>query len=118
MRQVLIVDDELDIVDLLKYAFELKDFKVFQASSYSSAQEILQKEKLDLLVTDFRLPGGTGLHLARDAKKNTSLKPFVILMTGYSEIPKENLLENGIDSIFYKPFVLTELVDQATKLIS
>ena len=61
--QVLIVDDEEDLRDLIGQFFEMDDFIVFKAADINEAKNIVKEEKLDFIVSDIRMPGGSGIDL-------------------------------------------------------
>ena len=101
---ILIVDDEKDVCAFCERA--LRGYRVFQVSNYTDALLVYERENIDLLLTDVRMPGGSGLDLLRRIK-HSDPNSIVIIMTSFSE--KEiilNSLKEGADDFINKPFNL------------
>src|SRR4051794_6448169 len=88
---LLVVDDEPYILPTLK-ALLMNEFDVFTASGADQAQQILQTQRIDVLLTDQRMPRRTGVELLGWAKEH-SPRTIRLLMTGYSE------LEDAVEAI-------------------
>src|ERR1035441_5250291 len=84
--KILIVDDEPDIAELLGYDFEKLNFKVFTATDGKMAFEIALKEKIDIVVSDIRMPGGDGITLLDKLKKVNIEIPVVLFLSGHHDI--------------------------------
>ena len=113
---LLFVDDEPDIVDSLRRSFR-KMYSVLTATSGNEALELLKTRKVDLIISDQRMPGMTGDELLASAK---ALQPDTIriLLTGYSDL--ESLVKCVNEASIYKymtkpwePEVLRLTVDRA-----
>jgi len=106
MKTILVVDDEADICWSLKEFLvnKDKDIRVVTAASGEEALEILAKMPIDLVITDIRMPGMSGLDLLVEIK---NLFPYlaVIVMTAFpsSEFAREAVLKGGMYFI-EKPF--------------
>lgn len=83
--KIMIVDDEREILQLLKKFLEDEDFDVFYAQDGRSALDLFQQERIDVVVTDIRMPGMDGLELLRCIKRIDDLAE-VIVLTGYASI--------------------------------
>ncbi len=81
---VLFVDDEVQIVNLLKIIFR-GDYEVFSATSGQAALDIVQSRKVDVIVSDQRMPGMTGTELLAKVRR-LSPGTMRILLTGYSDL--------------------------------
>src|SRR4051812_25026612 len=88
---LLVVDDEPYILPTLK-ALLMNDFDVVTASSADHAQKIIETQRIDLLLTDQRMPRRTGVELLEWAKEHNP-RTIRLLMTGYSE------LEDAVEAI-------------------
>ncbi|WP_244247597.1 hybrid sensor histidine kinase/response regulator [Leptospira yasudae] len=103
---VMIVDDEVMVLEVLKDILELSGCKVFSANSGKQALELYQnsKDKIDLVITDLGMPEMNGDILFTHLKKiNPSIK--VIVTSGHIERDKkEKLLDQGVVSILDKPY--------------
>ena len=82
---VLLVDDEEKLRSLLKRLISLEGFSVFEANGLKSASKLLEKENIDILLCDVKLPDGNGVDFVRQVK---SKYPFaeIIVMTAYGNI--------------------------------
>lgn len=81
--------------------------------------ETLQRIKLesyDLIISDARMPSGTGLELLTKLRNQNLFQGKFILVTG--NLDHENLTELGCDLVLFKPLRLQELVEQAKKILS
>lgn len=85
---ILCVDDEETSLLLRKPVLEQAGYEVMIAASAMQALEVLSSRKIDLLLTDYLMPGQTGTELARAAKNLCPELP-VILLSGVTELPKD-----------------------------
>jgi CheY-like chemotaxis protein len=85
---ILCVDDEETSLHLRKPVLEKAGYEVMIAASAVQALEVLSSRKIDLLLTDYLMPGQTGTELAR-AAKNICPEVPVILLSGVTELPKD-----------------------------
>ena len=85
---ILCVDDEETSLRLRKPVLEKAGYEVLTAASAAQAFEALSSRKIDLLLTDYLMPGQTGTELARAAKDICPHLP-VILLSGVSELPPD-----------------------------
>ena len=83
---VLVVDDEVKLRGLLKRIISLEGYLVFEAADLKSAIRVLNKEDIDVIVCDVRLPDGSGLDFTRHIKEKFS-NVEIILLTAYGNIP-------------------------------
>lgn len=105
-NRILVVDDEKDILELVKYNMEKEGFKVDVADDGEKALDYLKKEKPDLIILDLMLPGIDGLEICRLLKKGekTSYIPIVMLTAKDTETDIVVGLELGADDYVTKPF--------------
>jgi len=105
MTAALIVDDEPAILRLIAMVLRDLGFETLTATDAESATEVLKSSKPDLVVTDVRLPGISGVELAKRIKASRRLaKTPVLLMSAFAE-PQEH---EG-DGFIAKPFDISEL---------
>jgi len=114
--RILIVDDETVIRDGLKRVLEGQSFVVETCSSGFSAIELLQQREFDLIITDLKMPGMSGIEVLKSVK---TLQPHipVILITGFASIDTAvEAIKNGASDYITKPFapdILLEKVQNA-----
>ena len=116
--RVLVVDDEAVIRDALKRILDEDRFNVETCSSGYGAIEILQANEFDLIVTDLKMPGMSGLEVLKAVK---ALQPDVpvIMITGYASVATAvEAMKCGAFDYLSKPFApdqFLEKVDQAVR---
>lgn len=83
---VLIIDDEEKLRSLMKRIITLEGYQVLEAGTIKAAQKLLEKEEVDVIICDVKLPDGSGVDFSRTLKeKHPSLE--IILLTAYGNIP-------------------------------
>jgi CheY-like chemotaxis protein len=113
-RNILIVDDQRDILRLLRSTLEtLKnaDIKIFESQSGEEALLESTRHKVDLLITDYKLPGMSGIELMHKVRvRHPEAK--IILISGVTERKvREEMLNAGALAIFDKPIPLADFLD-------
>jgi len=106
---LLIVDDEKPTREGLRAALEDR-FDVYLAEDVPSARQLLEQERFDVVLTDYRLPGEDGLKLV-DRAKNLSRPPVCILMSAYGseDLVSRAYSENRVDDYIRKGISLEEI---------
>lgn len=117
-KKILIIDDEKSICTFLTLALE-DEYEVFTAQSSKNAYEILEKEKISLVILDLLLGEESGLTVLKDIKeKNAEIA--VIMMTAYGDIKTSvEAIKQGAFHYLSKPLDLDELkhyISQALEL--
>jgi two-component system alkaline phosphatase synthesis response regulator PhoP len=105
-EKILVVDDEEDILELLRFNLSREGCQVFCASSGEEALRLVRSEIPDLVVLDLMLPGIDGLEVTRRLKSdpNTKHLPIVMLTAKGEEADIVTGLELGADDYVTKPF--------------
>ncbi|MCM3738274.1 response regulator transcription factor [Bacillus cytotoxicus] len=113
---VLIVDDEKDMLRILKVYFEREGYSVFLAEDGERALDIFYEKKVDLLILDWMMPRVNGLSVCKEVKKHSDAK--VLILTAKSEHEDELMaLNTGADDYVKKPFHPGILLTRAKKLL-
>ncbi|MCX7973377.1 MAG: sigma-54 dependent transcriptional regulator [Candidatus Aminicenantes bacterium] len=109
MDKIVIVDDERSLLDLLTRVFTKEGYRVQATTSAAKAIEIIEKEDLDLLISDIRLPEISGMEILKRCREIRPDVP-VIMITAYGNMKQaiEALKMGALDYII-KPFDLEEL---------
>ena len=112
MERVLIVDDDPDIVRLVRYNLSHSGFEVQTAATGREALELVQKQPPDLVVLDVMLPDVDGLEVCRTLRQQSSSRriPILMLTARGEEIDRVVGFELGADDYVSKPFSPRELV--------
>jgi len=105
-QRILVVDDDRQIVRLLRAYLEQDGFQVFRAYDGEQALHILRREKPDLMILDLMLPEKDGWELTRLIRSDSSLKhtPIIMLTARSEEADRVIGLELGADDYVTKPF--------------
>jgi two-component system KDP operon response regulator KdpE len=114
--RVLVVDDEPQILRVLRRSLESHDFHVITAAEAESALEIMQTSPVQILITDLRMPEMDGVELCRSIRKFSNI-PIVVLSVKGEEATKVRALEAGADDYITKPFGMDELVARLRALL-
>ncbi len=109
---VLVVEDEPDVVDLLRYNLGRAGFQVLIAISGDRGLEMAREARPDIIVLDLMLPGMTGQEVCRALKGDANTESLPIVMLTAKGEPDERVkgLELGADDYVTKPFSPRELV--------
>jgi len=112
MKTILAVDDEEHILELLAYNLEHDGYRVVKAETGEEALELLEKEKIDIVLLDWMLPGIDGIEVLRRIRSHKSYRtlPVILLTAKGDEISKVVGLEVGSDDYLAKPFGVHELL--------
>ncbi len=106
---ILVVDDNQQILDLLKNVLEPEGFDVTTASSGESSRRAINSREFDLVVMDIGLPDEDGFSLTREIR-SASTVPIIILTGKHEEMDHVLGLELGADDYVVKPFRPREFV--------
>ena len=111
-KNILVVDDEADLVELVSYNLKKEGFIVDSASDGETALTKIRKGKYGLLILDLMLPGIQGMELCRILRNDpkTSVLPIIMLTAKGEEVDRILGLEMGADDYMSKPFSPRELV--------
>ena len=82
----MIIDDEEKLRGLLKRIIHLEGFDVLEAKTLNAASKVLEKETVDVIICDVKLPDGNGVDFVKEIKQAHPLVE-VILLTAYGNVP-------------------------------
>ncbi|MBF0472913.1 MAG: response regulator transcription factor [Nitrospirae bacterium] len=110
MNNILIVDDDIDILMVLKANLEINGFRVTTVKTISEANEQLLNNSYDLMILDVTLPDGNGVKLCQDLRKDGASMPIIMLTARDTLSDRVMGLECGADDYIVKPFETIELM--------
>ena len=112
MTTILVIDDEPDIREVMRFALESSDFRVMEAGHADEARKLLSAETPDLILLDWMLPGRSGLELAQQLKQSPKTKSIPIIMVSARGEEEDRVkgLDTGADDYIAKPFSPREMV--------
>jgi two-component system, OmpR family, alkaline phosphatase synthesis response regulator PhoP len=120
-KMIAILDDEEDIVEVIKINLEKAGFSVEGFSEVYLFEKFLEKNNPDLIILDVMIPEKNGFEICRDLKKNDRIEvrdiPIIMLTAKGEEIDRVLGLELGADDYVTKPFSIRELVARGKIII-
>ncbi len=119
MKRILVIEDDPDIVELLRYNLEKEDFQVDAATDGKAGLERVRRGPADLLILDLMLPQLSGIEVCKElrrAPEHESL-PIIMLTARGEETDRILGLELGADDYVTKPFSIREMVARVKALL-
>ena len=116
---ILIVEDEADLSELMRYNLESEGFRVASAESGDEAVERIRDGVPDLILLDWMLPGLSGIELCRRwrAREETARTPIIMITARGEEEERVRGLATGADDYMVKPFSIPELLARINALL-
>ncbi|MDT8898875.1 MAG: response regulator transcription factor [Thermanaerothrix sp.] len=109
MKKILVVDDEPQIVRVIRVYLERAGFQVIPAANGEEALSLFRRERPDFVILDLNLPGMDGLDVARAIRRESNV-PILMLTARVEEVDRITGLELGADDYVTKPFSPREIV--------
>ena len=108
---VLIVDDEPDILELMEEEFLYCGYNTLTAICGKDAIRILENTKVDIIVSDYKMPNGNGMSVLSFVN-TMDQPPIFFFVSGQADVSIEDALRAGAKKFFSKPFDLDELIKE------
>eukprot|EP00828_Plagiopyla_frontata_P011561 TRINITY_DN16402_c0_g1_i1.p3 TRINITY_DN16402_c0_g1~~TRINITY_DN16402_c0_g1_i1.p3 ORF type:complete len:131 (-),score=62.51 TRINITY_DN16402_c0_g1_i1:269-661(-) len=110
--KVLVVDDELDFLKLIKRRLERRNLDVFVVPGGKEALEFLKDHPVDVAILDVRMPGLSGIETLKEMRKRFS-DTEVIMLTGHGSVQSgiEGMSHGAYDYVL-KPFSIDDLLER------
>ncbi|MBV7562125.1 MULTISPECIES: PleD family two-component system response regulator [unclassified Pseudomonas] len=117
MTTILIVDDEYLIADILGYAMEDEGYMVVKASNGRRGLEVLDRERPELVITDFMMPVMDGLEFARAvrARPDSAQLPIILMSGAQGSVGRAS--PELFAAVFDKPFDINQVIAKVKELI-
>ena len=109
-KTVLIVEDEKNIVDILRFNLERKGYRTLEAYDGEEGLRMARTEKPDLILLDIMLPKMIGFDVCEALRKDGDNVPILLLTAREEEDDKVRGLETGADDYITKPFSMREVI--------
>lgn len=117
MKQILVIEDDLDIGDMLGINLRDEGYAVEIAVNGIDGLNRLKSQAYDLLVLDLMLPGIDGLEICREVRRMPHYLPIIIVSAKSAETQRILGLELGADDYLSKPYSLHELIARIRALL-
>jgi DNA-binding NtrC family response regulator len=109
-ERILVVDDASDTLELLRRNLTAEGYRVFTAPGVPEALKILEGSRVDLVITDLKMPKVSGLDLVRHVRENLK-ETEVMMITGYATVEGAvEAVKTGAEEYLPKPFTNDELL--------
>jgi CheY-like chemotaxis protein len=115
--RILVVDDEDLIRDIVAFDLERKGYEVVHASGGVAALEVVKKERPALVISDVRMPAGTGTQLLGWIKALNPRSPRFIFMTAFADISSDEALDQGAEAFLTKPLDRDSMLDEVERAL-
>ena len=116
-KRILVVEDDPEMRSLLKDFMEEEGIEVASVEDGSEAFRRLARENFDLIITDIRMPGLSGLDILPGLKQIRPRSPVIAITAFGSEEIHRRAMENGADAYLEKPLHLAELKKLVQQMI-
>lgn len=116
-ENILIVDDSVEMLEVLKRQLQALNYYTFQASNVNDAIEILKISTIDILITDLQMPEIDGMKLVHYVGEHFPNIP-VLVITGFPSVSGAiEAMQSGVVDYLVKPFTQSELQNVLTKIV-
>ena len=118
-KQILIVEDEVELADSLKNLLEKYGYQVKTTYDTASSIGLAQKEEADLILLDLAVPGGGGFTILKEIRNSGPNKttPVLIMSASTEQMVKDEAKNIGVNGYMCKPFEPEELIQNIKDLI-
>ena len=99
---VLIADDETELLEILREWFEREGSRVLTAANGELALQVLASNRVDIVLSDVRMPVMNGIELAMRISKAQD-HPKIVFLTGFADVDARDCLGLGVETILPKP---------------
>jgi len=117
MKKILIIEDEEDMVEGLRFNLEARDYIVVAATDGETGMKIAAGEQPDLVILDLMLPGMNGYEVCKKLKEASPDIPIVMLTAKSQESDIVTGLDLGADDYITKPFSILEVLARINALL-
>ncbi|MFH0988738.1 MAG: response regulator [bacterium] len=119
MKRILIVDDEIDLVKLIRFRMKKAGYEILTAYNGSEGLAIIQQEKPDLVLLDLNLPMMLGSEVCTIVKADPEIRHIpIVLLSASAENLKERARQIGADASLVKPFEHQTLIEIIARLVN
>ena len=114
-KRVLVVDDEPNIVDILRFNLEREGYEVITAEDGVQGLEMARSSDPDLILLDVMMPEMDGFEVCRELRREDKLTPIIMLTAREEEADRVMGLELGADDYVSKPFSVRSSIHSAVR---
>jgi len=116
-KKILVIDDEADVRSVVQRILRDVGHEVMCADCGETALRMMEKDKVDLIILDLRMPGIGGMETLASIRRNNTSVP-VILLSGYITVAAlTDAARLGLNDFLTKPFRMDELLTKVNRLL-
>jgi len=118
-KRVLLVDDDPEIIDAIRYALESKGYQIFIARDGNQGLAMAEREDQDLVILDMMMPKRSGFLVLEKLRRTRDVPVRVIMITANEGSRHKAYAEMlGVDDYIRKPFAMDKLIDAVQRLLA
>jgi DNA-binding response OmpR family regulator len=118
-KRVLLVDDDPEIIEALRYALESRGYQIFIARDGNQGLAMAEREDPDLVILDMMMPKRSGFLVLEKLRRTREIPVRVIMITANEGARHKAYAEMlGVDDYIRKPFAMDKLVDAVERLLA
>ena len=118
-KRVLLVDDDAEIIESIRYALEAKGYQIFIARDGNQGLAMAEREDLDLVILDMMMPKRSGFLVLEKLRRTREVPVRAIMITANEGSRHKAYAEMlGVDDYIRKPFAMDKLVDAVQRLLA
>lgn len=102
-KVILVVDDDFELRRAMIFDFKKKGCSIFEAANGADALVIVRNNSIDIVVSDVRMPNGSGIELLLEIQKISPKTPIVLLATGFADLSEPEAKKMGAFALIEKP---------------
>ena len=111
-KTILAIDDNRDILYTLEQIFRFQGWNPLLAGGYEEAQQLIKRERIDLILVDYHMPGMDGISVVREIRKKLPRTPIIVLTIEGGEQIMARFMEAGADDYSVKPIKAIDLISR------
>jgi len=117
-KTILVVDDENGIRMLLREIFSEKGYNILIAETGTEALDVVEKNKIDLIIIDYNLPVMDGIKVLNEMEKNNKRIPSILISGMFENIHQDIKESQLIKGTLAKPFDIEEIFNKVDTILS
>ena len=118
-KRILLVDDDAEIIEAMRYALEAKGYEIHVARDGNQGLALAEREDPDLVILDMMMPKRSGFLVLERLRRTRPIPMRVIMITANEGSRHKAYAEMlGVDDYIRKPFAMDRLVDSVNRLLS
>jgi DNA-binding response OmpR family regulator len=118
-KRILLVDDDAEIIEVMKYALEGKGYEVLIARDGNQGLAVVERDDPDLVILDMMMPKRSGFLVLENLRRTRPVPVRVIMVTANEGSRHKAYAESlGVDDYLRKPFPMDKLLESVEKLLA